>query len=209
MIGNIVHTLKQHISTVHWGGIQGTGDLAFMPATHAVTTITLDNQASITSTMAHIVGEWMAEEVGITGENFSMEEIIILDTVWETATYKAITIEEEATIIIMVRPIRTTAIAASATSNAATSMDHVITNITHRERVLLVQQLLNRITGITLEGVEVTVVQQEAMSQVAHSAPQATALVEVAQHLVVVAQVEVITQTEEVPSEDIDNDIKI
>ena len=121
----------------------------------------------------------------------------------------AITIEEEATIIIMVRPIRTTAIAASATSNAATSMDHVITNITHRERVLLVQQLLNRIMGITLEGVEVTVVQQEAMSQVAHSVPQATALVEVAQHSVVVAQVEVITQTEEVPSEDIDNDIKI
>lgn len=208
MIGNIVHTLKQHISTVHWDGIQGTGDLAFMPATHAVTTITLDNQASIMSTMAHIVGEWMAEEVGITGENFSMEEIIILDTVWETATYEAITIEEEATIIIMVRPIRTTAIAASATSNAATSMDHVITNITHRERVLLVQQLLNRITGITLEGVEVTVAQQEAMSQVAHSAPQATALVEVAQHSVVVAQVEVITQTEEVPSEDIDNDIR-
>lgn len=208
MIGNIVHTLKQHISTVHWDGIQGTGDLAFMPATHVVTTITLDNQAFITSTMAHIVGEWMAEEVGITGENFSMEEIIILDTVWETATYVAITIEEEATIIIMVRPIRTTAIAASATSNAATSMDHVITNITHRERVLLVQQLLNRITGITLEGVEVTVAQQEAMSQVAHSAPQATALVEVAQHSVVVAQVEVITQTEGVPSEDIDNDIR-
>ena len=106
------------------------------------------------------------------------------------------------------RPIRTTAIAASATSNAAISMDHVITNITHRERVLLVQQLLNRITGITLEGVEVTVAQQEAMSQVAHSAPQATALVEVAQHSVVVAQVEVITQTEGVPSEDIDNDIR-
>ena len=63
--------------------------------------------------------------------------------------------------------------------------------------------------GITLEGVEVTVAQQEAMSQVAHSVPQATALVEVAQHSVVVAQVEVITQTEEVPSEDIDNDIKI
>ena len=209
MIGNIVHTLKQHISTVHWDGIQGTGDLAFMPATHVVTTITLDNQASIMSTMAHIVGEWMAEEVGITGENFSMEEIIILDTVWETATYEAITIEEEATIIIMVRPIRTTAIAASATSNAATSMDHVITNITHRERVLLVQQLLNRITGITLEGVEVTVAQQEAMSQVAHSMHQATASVVVAQHLAEAAQVVEVFQTEVAHLVDIDNDIKI
>ena len=121
----------------------------------------------------------------------------------------AITIEEEATIIIMARPIRTTAIAASATSNAATSMDHVITNITHRERVLLVQQLLNRITGITLEGVEVTVAQQEAMSQVAHSVHQATASVVVAQHLAEAAQEVEAFQTEVAHLVDIDNDTKI
>lgn len=57
--------------------------------------------------------------------------------------------------------------------------------------------------------VETTVAQQEAMSQVAHSAHQAVASVEVAQHSAEAVQVAVTTQTEEVPSEDIDNDIKI
>ena len=209
MIGNIVHTLKQHISTVHWDGIQGTGDLAFMPATHVVNTITLDNQASIMSTMAHIVGEWMAEEVGITGENFSMEEIIILDTVWETATYEAITIEEETTIITMVLLIRTTAHAASAISNAETLMDHVIISTTLHERVQHEQRLLSLTTVVTLVEVGTTVAQQEAMSQVAHSAHQATASVVVAQHLAEAAQVVEAFQTEVAHLVDIDNDIKI
>ena len=209
MIGNIVHTLKQHISTVHWDGIQGTGDLAFMPATHVVTTITLDNQASIMSTMAHIVGEWMAEEVGITEEKSSTAEIITADMVWEIATYVAITIEEETTIITMVLLIRTTAHAASAISNAETLMDHVIISTTLHERVQHEQRLLNLTMVVTSVEVGTMVAQQEAMSQVAHSVHQATASVVVAQHLAEAAQVVEAFQTEVAHLVDIDNDIKI
>ena len=208
MIGNIEHTLKQHISTAHWDGTQATGDLVFMPATHAATTITLDDQVSIVSTMEPTAGEWMAEEVGTTEENSSTVENITADTAWEIATYVAITTEEETTIIIMVLPIRMTAHAASAISNAVTLKDHVITTTMHHERVQLVQRLLNQTTVATLVEVETTVAQQEAMSQVAHSAHQAVALVVVAQHSAEAAQEAVTTQTEEVPSEDIDNDTK-
>ena len=209
MIGNIVHTLKQHISTVHWDGIQGTGDLAFMPATHAATIITSDDHRSTTFITEPIAGEWMAEEVGTTVENSSTAENITADTEWEIATYVAITIEEETTIITMVLPIRTTAHAASATSNAETLMDHVTTSTTHHERVQHEQRLLNQTMVATLVEVETMVAQQEAMSQVVHSVHQAVASVEVAQHSAEAVQVAVTTQTEEVPSEDIDNDIKI
>ena len=109
----------------------------------------------------------------------------------------------------MVLPIRTTAHAASATSNAETLTDHVTTSTTHHERVRHEQRLLNQTTVVTLVEVETTVAQQEAMSQVAHSAHQAVASVVVAPHSAEVVQVAVTTQTEEVPSEDIDNDIKI
>lgn len=121
----------------------------------------------------------------------------------------AITTEEETTIITMVLLIRTTAHAASATSNAETLMDHVTTSTTHHERVQHEQRLLNQTMVATLVEVETTVAQQEAMSQVVHSAHQAAASVEVAQHSAEAVQVAVTTQTEEVPSEDIDNDIKI
>ena len=109
----------------------------------------------------------------------------------------------------MVLPIRTTAHAASATSDAVTLMDHVTTSTTLHERVQHEQRLLNLTMVVTLVEVETTVAQQEAMSQVAHSAHQAVASVVVAQHSAEVVQVAVTTQTEEVPSEDIDNDIKI
>ena len=109
----------------------------------------------------------------------------------------------------MVLLIRTTAHAASATSNAETLMDHVTTSTTHHERVRHEQRLLNQTTVATLVEVETMVAQQEAMSQVAHSAHQAVALVVVAQHSAEAVLVAVTTQTEEVPSEDIDNDIKI
>lgn len=209
MIGNIVHTLMQYISTAHWDGTQATGDLAFMPATHAATIITSDDHRSTTFITEPIAGEWMAEEVGITEEKSSTAEITTADMVWETATYVTITIEEETTIITMVLPIRTTAHAASATSNAETLMDHVTTSTTRHERVRHEQRLLNQTTVATLVEVETMVAQQEAMSQVAHSAHQAAASVEVVQHSAEAVQVAVTTQTEEVPSEDIDNDIKI
>ena len=209
MIGNIVHTLMQHISTAHWDGTQVTGDLAFMPATHAATIITSDDHRSTTFITEPIAGEWMAEEVGITVENSSTAEIITADMEWEIATYVAITTEEETIIITIVLPIRTTAHAASATSNAETLMEHVTTSTTHHERVQHEQRLLNLTMVVTSVEVGTMVAQQEAMSQVAHSAHQAVASVVVAQHSAEVVQVAVTTQTEEVPSEDIDNDIKI
>ena len=209
MIGNIVHTLMQHISTAHWYGTQATGDLAFMPAIHAATIITSDDHRSTTFTTEPIAGEWMAEEVGITVEISSTAEIITADMVWETATYVAITIEEETTIITMVLPIRTTAHAASATSNAETLMDHVIISTTLHERVQHEQQLLNLTMVVALVEVGATVAQQEAMSQVAHSVHQATSSVVVAQHLAEAAQVVEAFQTEVAHLVDIDNDIKI
>lgn len=121
----------------------------------------------------------------------------------------AITIEEETTIIIMVLLIRTTAHAASAISNAETLMDHVIISTTLHERVQHEQRLLNLTMVVTSVEAETMVAQQEAMSQVAHSVHQAVASVVVAQHSAEAVQEAVITQTEEVPSEDIDNDIKI
>ena len=206
MIGSIVHMLRLHISTAHWDGTQAIGDLAFTPATHAATTTTLDDQPSITFTMALIVGEWMAEEVGTMVENSSTEESITTDMAWEIVTYVATITGEEAIITIMVQSTKTTTIAALAINSAETSMDHVLTNTTHHERVLLEQQLHNQIMGIALVVVEATEVQQEAMSQVPHSAHQAIALV-VAQHLEVVAQAAVTTQMVVAPSVDIDNDI--
>ena len=121
----------------------------------------------------------------------------------------AITTEEETTIITMVLPIRTTAHAASATSDAVTLMDHVTTSTTLHERVQHEQRLLNLTMVVTLVEAETTVAQQEAMSQVARLAHRTTVLVVVAQHLEEAAQEAVTTQTEEVRSEDIDNDIKI
>lgn len=199
----------QHISTAHWDGTQATGDLAFMLAIHAATIITSDDHRSTTFTTEPTAGEWMAEEVGITVETSSTVEIITADTEWEIATYVAITTEEETTIITMVLPIRTTAHAASAISNAETLMDHVITSTTLHERVQHEQQLLNLTTVVTLVEVETTVAQQEAMSQVAHSVNQATASVVVAQHLAEAAQVVEVFQTEVAHLVDIDNDIKI
>lgn len=209
MIGNIVHTLMQHISTAHWDGMQATGDLAFMLVIHAATIITSDDHRSTTFTTEPTAGEWMAEEVGITEEKSSTAEIITADMVWETATYVAITIEEETTIITMVLPIRTTAHAASAISNAETLMDHVTTSTTLHERVQHEQRLLNLTTVVALVEVGTTVAQQEAMSQVAHSMHQATASVVVAQHLAEAAQVVEAFQTEVAHLVDIDNDIKI
>lgn len=209
MIGNIVHTLMQHISTAHWDGMQATGDLAFMLVIHAATIITSDDHRSTTFTTEPTAGEWMAEEVGITEEKSSTAEIITVDMVWETATYVAITIEEETTIITMVLPIRTTAHAASAISNAETLMDHVIISTTLHERVQHEQQLLSLTTVVALVEVGTTVAQQEAMSQVAHSMHQATASVVVAQHLAEAAQVVEAFQTEVAHLVDIDNDIKI
>lgn len=209
MIGNIVHTLMQHISTAHWDGTQATGDLAFMPATHAVTIITSDDHRSTTFITEPIAGEWMAEEVGITEEKSSTAEIITADMVWEIATYVAITIEEETTIITMVLLIRTTAHAASAISNAETLMDHVIISTTLHERVQHEQRLLNLTMVVTSVEVGTMVAQQEAMSQVAHSVHQATASVVVAQHLAEAAQVVEAFQTEVAHLVDIDNDIKI
>ena len=121
----------------------------------------------------------------------------------------AITIEEETTIITMVLPIRTTAHAASAISNAETLMDHVTTSTTHHERVRHEQRLLNLTMVVTSVEVGTTVAQQEAMSQVAHSMHQATASVVVAQHLAEAAQVVEAFQTEVAHLVDIDNDIKI
>ena len=109
----------------------------------------------------------------------------------------------------MVLPIRTTAHAASATSNAETLKDHVITSTTHHERVQLEQRLLNQTTVATLVEVGTTVAQQEAMSQVAHSVHQATVSVVVAQHLAEAAQVVEAFQAEVAHLVDIDNDIKI
>ena len=117
----------------------------------------------------------------------------------------AITIEEETTIITMVLLIRTTAHAASATSNAETLMDHVIISTTLHERVQHEQRLLNLTTVATLVEVGTMV----AMSQVAHSVHQATASVVVAQHLAEAAQVVEAFQTEVAHLVDIDNDIKI
>lgn len=209
MIGNIVHTLMQHISTAHWDGTQATGDLAFMLVIHAATIITSDDHRSTTFTTEPTAGEWMAEEVGITEEKSSTAEIITADMVWEIATYVAITIEEETTIITMVLLIRTTAHAASAISNAETLMDHVITSTTLHERVQHEQPLLNLTTVVTLVEVETTVAQQEAMSQVAHLVHQATASVVVAQHLAEAVQVVEAFQAEVAHLVDIDNDIKI
>lgn len=209
MIGNIVHTLTQHISTAHWDGMQATGDLAFMLVIHAATIITSDDHRSTTFTTEPTAGEWMAEEVGITEEKSSTAEIITADMVWEIATYVAITIEEETTIITMVLPIRTTAHAASAISNAETLMDHVIINTTLHERVQHEQRLLNLTMVVTSVEVGTMVAQQEAMSQVAHSVHQATASVVVAQHLAEAAQVVEAFQTEVAHLVDIDNDIKI
>lgn len=209
MIGNIVHTLMQHISTVHWDGTQATGDLAFMLAIHAATIITSDDHRSTTFTTEPIAGEWMAEEVGITEEKSSTAEIITADMVWETATYVAITIEEETTIITMVLPIRTTTHAVLATSNAETLMDHVIISTTLHERVQHEQRLLSLTMVVALVEVGTMVAQQEAMSQVAHSVNQATASVVVAQHLAEAAQVVEAFQTEVAHLVDIDNDIKI
>lgn len=199
----------QHISTAHWDGTQATGDLAFMLVIHAATIITSDDHRSTTFTTEPIAGEWMAEEVGITVEISSTVEIITADTEWEIATYVAITTEEETTIITMVLPIRTTAHAASATSNAETLMDHVITSTTHHERVQHEQRLLNLTMVVTSVEVGTTVAQQEAMSQVAHSVHQATASVVVVQHLAEAAQVVEAFQTEVAHLVDIDNDIKI
>lgn len=209
MIGNIVHTLKQHISTARWDGMQATGDLAFMLVIHAATIITSDDHRSTTFTTEPTAGEWMAEEVGITEEKSSTAEIITADMVWEIATYVAITIEEETTIITMVLPIRTTAHAASAISNAETLMDHVIISTTLHERVQHEQRLLNQTMVVALVEVGTTVAQQEAMSQVAHSVNQATVSVVVAQHLAEAAQVVEAFQTEVAHLVDIDNDIKI
>ena len=199
----------QHISTAHWDGTQVTGDLAFMPATHVATIITSDDHRSTTFITEHIAGEWMAEEVGTTEETSSTAENITADTEWEIATYVAITIEEETTIITMVLLIRTTAHAASAISNAETLMDHVIISTTLHERVQHEQRLLNQTMVATLVEVETTVAQQEAMSQVAHSVHQATASVVVAQHLAEAAQEVEAFQTEVAHLVDIDNDIKI
>lgn len=121
----------------------------------------------------------------------------------------AITIEEETTIITMVLPIRTTAHAASAISNAETLMDHVIISTTLHERVQHEQRLLNLTMVVTSVEVGTMVAQQEAMSQVAHSVHQATASVVVAQHLAEAAQVVEAFQTEVAHLVDIDNDIKI
>lgn len=121
----------------------------------------------------------------------------------------AITIEEETTIITMVLPIRTTAHAASAISNAETLMDHVTTSTTLHERVQHEQRLLNLTMVVTSVEVGTMVAQQEAMSQVAHSMHQATASVVVAQHLAEAAQVVEAFQTEVAHLVDIDNDIKI
>lgn len=199
----------QHISTAHWDGMQATGDLAFMLVIHAATIITSDDHRSTTFTTEPTAGEWMAEEVGIMGEKSSTAEIITADMVWEIATYVAITIEEETTIITMVLLIRTTAHAASAISNAETLMDHVIISTTLHERVQHEQRLLNLTTVVALVEVGTTVAQQEAMSQVAHSMHQATASVVVAQHLAEAAQVVEAFQTEVAHLVDIDNDIKI
>lgn len=209
MIGNIVHTLKLHISTAHWDGTQATGDLAFMLVILAATIITSDDHRSTTFTTELIAGEWMAEEVGITEEKSSTAEIITADMVWEIATYVAITIEEETTIITMVLLIKTTAHAASAISNAETLMDHVTTSTTLHERVQHEQRLLNLTVVVTSVEVGTMVAQQEAMSQVAHSMHQATASVVVAQHLAEAAQVVEAFQTEVAHLVDIDNDIKI
>ena len=209
MIGNIVHTLMQHISTAHWDGTQVTGDLAFMPATHVATIITSDDHRSTTFITEHIAGEWMAEEVGTTEETSSTAENITADTEWEIATYVAITTEEETTIITMVLLIRTTAHAASAISNAETLMDHVIISTTLHERVQHEQRLLNQTMVVTSVEVGTMVAQQEAMSQVAHSVHQATASVVVAQHLAEAAQEVEAFQTEVAHLVDIDNDIKI
>lgn len=199
----------QHISTAHWDGMQATGDLAFMLVIHAATIITSDDHRSTTFTTEPTAGEWMAEEVGITEEKSSTAEIITADMVWEIATYVAITIEEETTIITMVLLIRTTAHAASAISNAETLMDHVTTSTTLHERVQHEQRLLNLTTVVALVEVGTTVAQQEAMSQVAHSVHQATASVVVVQHLAEAAQVVEAFQTEVAHLVDIDNDIKI
>lgn len=199
----------QHISTAHWDGMQATGDLAFMLVIHAATIITSDDHRSTTFTTEPTAGEWMAEEVGTTEEKSSTAEIITADMVWEIATYVAITIEEETTIITMVLPIRTTAHAASAISNAETLMDHVIINTTLHERVQHEQRLLNLTMVVTSVEVGTMVAQQEAMSQVAHSVHQATASVVVAQHLAEAAQVVEAFQTEVAHLVDIDNDIKI
>ena len=112
-------------------------------------------------------------------------------------------------MIIMVLLIRTTAHAASATSNAETLMDHVIISTTLHERVQHEQRLLSLTTVVALVEVGTTVAQQEAMSQVAHSMHQATASVVVAQHLAEAAQVVEAFQTEVAHLVDIDNDIKI
>ena len=151
----------------------------------------------------------MAEEVGITEEKSSTAEIITADMAWEIATYVAITIEEETTIITMVLLIRTTAHAASAISNAETLMDHVIISTTLHERVQHEQRLLSLTTVVTSVEVGTMVAQQEAMSQVAHSMHQATASVVVAQHLAEAAQEVEAFQTEVAHLVDIDNDIKI
>lgn len=199
----------QHISTAHWDGMQATGDLAFMLVIHAATIITSDDHRSTTFTTEPTAGEWMAEEVGITEEKSSTAEIITADMVWEIATYVAITIEEETTIITMVLPIRTTAHAASAISNAETLMDHVIISTTLHERVQHEQRLLNLTMVVTSVEVGTMVAQQEAMSQVAHSMHQATASVVVAQHLAEAAQEVEAFLTEVAHLVDIDNDIKI
>lgn len=199
----------QHISTAHWDGTQATGDLAFMLVIHAATIITSDDHRSTTFTTEPTAGEWMAEEVGITEEKSSTAEIITADMAWEIATYVAITIEEETTIITMVLLIRTTAHAASAISNAETLMDHVIISTTLHERVQHEQRLLNLTMVVTSVEVGTMVAQQEAMSQVAHSMHQATASVVVAQHLAEAAQVVEAFQTEVAHLVDIDNDIKI
>lgn len=199
----------QHISTAHWDGMQATGDLAFMLVIHAATIITSDDHRSTTFTTEPTAGEWMAEEVGITEEKSSTAEIITADMVWEIATYVAITIEEETTIITMVLLIKTTAHAASAISNAETLMDHVTTSTTLHERVQHEQRLLNLTMVVTSVEVGTMVAQQEAMSQVAHSVHQAIASVVVAQHLAEAAQVVEAFQTEVAHLVDIDNDIKI
>ena len=199
----------QHISTAHWDGTQATGDLAFMLVIHAATIITSDDHRSTTFTTEPTAGEWMAEEVGITEEKSSTAEIITADMVWEIATYVAIIIEEETTIITMVLLIKTTAHAASAISNAETLKDHVIISTTLHERVQHEQRLLNLTMVVTSVEVGTMAAQQEAMSQVAHSVHQATVSVVVAQHLAEAAQVVEVFQTEVAHLVDIDNDIKI
>lgn len=199
----------QHISTAHWDGTQATGDLAFMLVIHAATIITSDDHRSTTFTTEPTAGEWMAEEVGITEEKSSTAEIITADMVWEIATYVAIIIEEETTIITMVLLIKTTAHAASAISNAETLKDHVIISTTLHERVQHEQRLLNLTMVVTSVEVGTMAAQQEAMSQVAHSMHQATASVVVAQHLAEAVQVVEAFQTEVAHLVDIDNDIKI